>query len=279
MNKFPFFALLTIVLWLLPYKISAQSYENLVEQSCDLLEQDSLEAAQRVITQALRLEPGNATNGMLLCNLGTIQRRLGDLEGASQSYTIALGFMPDNPTILLSRAKLFAATGRYTEALDDYNTLVINHPNDEDFLYQRAMCLLMNKDTLGARLDLEKINELNPQSAQARLGMANVYKAQRFFREAIELYDALVKRNPKSARLYRDRAEAHYLDNHTNTALADINRSIELDPRDPYAYLLRAQIRYVKNDKEFARRDINQALTLGLDRAEASELLEKLDKK
>ena len=137
----------------------------------------------------------------------------------------------------------------------------------------------MNQDTLGARLDLEEIDKFNPQSAKSRLGIAYVYKAQRMYREASEIYDALIERNPRSARLLRERAEVFYLSGRMSAALDDVNRSLKIDPRDAYSYILRAQIRYAKRDKEFARRDINQAMELGLSKAEVDALLQKFDKK
>ena len=96
------------------------------------------------------------------------------------------------------------------------------------------------------------------------------------WREASELYDVLIERNPRNAGLLRERAEVYYFANRFGAALDDINKSIDLDPRECYSYVLRAQIRYAKGDKEYARRDLNQALELGLDRAEVSDLIEKL---
>jgi tetratricopeptide (TPR) repeat protein len=106
--------------------------------------------------------------------------------------------------------------------------------------------------------------------------MAYVYKAQEMWREASELYDALIERNPRNASLLRERAEVFYFSNRMGAALDDVNKSIDFDPRDPYSYLLRAQIRYAKGDKEFARRDLNQALELGLNKDEVKDLIEKL---
>lgn len=208
--------------------------------------------------------------------MGTIQRRQGKLHEAEQSYTIGLGFMPDNLTLLSSRASLYAEMSEYTKAIDDYTSIIYQEAENEDAYYQRALCRLMNSDTLGARLDLEYIDKFNPNSAKSRLGMAYVYKAQRMWREAAELYDVLIERNPKSASLMRERAEVHYLSGRMGAALADIEKSITLGPRDPYSYLLRAQIRYARGDKEYARRDLNQARELGLSESETDDLLQKL---
>lgn len=256
--------------------LHAQTYDEYVTRSFDYIEQDSLAQAEEAIRCALRLEPGNPGNGLLLANMGTLQRRQGKLKEAEQSYTIGLGFMPENLTLINSRASLYAEMTEYAKAIDDYTTIIAKEAENEDAYYQRALCRLMNSDTVGARLDLEQIDKFNPHSAKSRLGMAYVYKTQRMWREASELYDALIKRNPKSASLLRERAEVHYLSGRMGAALADIEKSISMGPRDPYSYILRAQIRYAKGDKEYARRDLNQALELGLPKSETGDLLTKL---
>ena len=255
---------------------SAQNYDELITRSFDYLDADSLPEAEESLREALRIEPGNPGNGMLLLNLGTIQRRQGKLKEAEESYTIGLAFLPNNLTLLNSRAQLFAEMEKYPEAINDYTEVIYHEPENEDAYYERALCKLMNQDTLGARLDLEQIDRFNPNSAKSRLGMAYVYKAQQMWREASELYDALIERNPRNASLLRERAEVFYFSNRMGAALDDVNKSIDFDPRDPYSYLLRAQIRYAKGDKEFARRDLNQALELGLNKEEVRDLIEKL---
>lgn len=255
---------------------SAQNYDELITRSFDYLDADSLPEAEEALREALRIEPGNPGNGMLLLNLGTIQRRQGKLKEAEESYTIGLAFLPNNLTLLNSRAQLFAEMEKYPEAINDYTEVIYHEPENEDAYYERALCKLMNQDTLGARLDLEQIDRFNPKSAKSRLGMAYVYKAQQMWREASELYDALIERNPRNASLLRERAEVFYFSNRMGAALDDVNKSIDFDPRDPYSYLLRAQIRYAKGDREFARRDLNQALELGLNKEEVRDLIEKL---
>lgn len=257
-------------------ELAAQTYDEYITRSFDYIEQDSLSLAEEAIKSALKLDPGNPGNGLLLANMGTIQRRQGKLKEAEQSYSIGLGFMPENLTLLNSRASLYAEMAEYTKAIDDFTSVIAQESENEDAYYQRALCRLMNSDTLGARLDLEQIDKFNPQSAKSRLGMAYVYKAQHMWREASELYDALIERNPKSASLLRERAEVHYLSGRMGAALADIEKSISMGPRDPYSYILRAQIRYARGDKEYARRDLNQALELGLPEAETGDLLQKL---
>lgn len=276
MKKSLFFIVIVAICALNCSISSAQNYDELITRSFDYLDADSLPEAEEALREALRIEPGNPGNGMLLLNLGTIQRRQGKLKEAEESYTIGLAFLPNNLSLLNSRAQLFAEMEKYPEAINDYTEVIYHEPENEDAYYERALCKLMNQDTLGARLDLEQIDRFNPSSAKSRLGMAYVYKAQQMWREASELYDALIERNPRNASLLRERAEVFYFSNRMGAALDDVNKSIDFDPRDPYSYLLRAQIRYAKGDKEFARRDLNQAIELGLNKEEVRDLIEKL---
>ncbi len=276
MNKRLFFIVIVAICALYCSNSNAQTYDELITRSFDYLDADSLPEAEDALREALRIEPGNAGNGMLLLNLGTIQRRQGKLKEAEDSYTIGLAFLPRNITLLNSRAQLFAQMEKYAEAIDDYTEVIVQEPENENAYYERALCKLLNQDTLGARLDLEQIDRFNPNSAKSRLGMAYVYKAQQMWREASELYDVLIERNPRNASLLRERAEVFYFSNRMGAALDDVSKSINLDPRDPYSYVLRAQIRYAKGDKEYARRDLNQALELGLNKDEVRDLIEKL---
>lgn len=252
-----------------------RSYEDWVNLSFDYIEQDSVQQAEECIKNAMRMEPANARNGMLFCNLGTIQRQLGKLTEAEVSYSCAIALQPETYSIRASRAQLFAEMERWEDAIVDYEMVLNREPQQEDWIYECAMCRLMSGDAQEARTDLEKIDAFNPNSAKARKGMAVVYKTTGEYSLAMDLYNALIEANPKSWSLYRDRAEVHYLSNRMGAALQDINRSIELSGKDPLQYVLRAQIRYARGDKEYARRDINTALEMGLPQQIAQDLLQK----
>ena len=59
------------------FYVSGQSYEQWIDRYFDHLEADSLEAAENDLKQALKKDPANIQNAMLLSNLGTIQRSIG----------------------------------------------------------------------------------------------------------------------------------------------------------------------------------------------------------
>ena len=255
---------------------SISTYDGWITASFDALDEDNNQLAEQCLKNAMRLEPANPQNGLLFVNLGTIQRRLGKLKDAEVSYTCAISLLEENTVAYSTRASLYAEIEQYQKAIDDYSVVISRNPEDEDALYERALCRLMNSDTIGARLDLETIDKFNPKSAKSRLGMAMVYKAMGENAMAVELYDALIKANPKSWSLLRDRAEVYFFSKRLGAAMLDIDKSIQMNGRDPLSYFLRAKIRWAKGDREYARRDLNRAIELGLPQSAAADLIEKM---
>ena len=255
---------------------SISTYDGWITASFDALDEDNNQRAEQCLKNAMRLEPANPQNGLLFVNLGTIQRRLGKLQDAEISYTCAISLLDENTVAYSTRASLYAEIEQYQKAIDDYSVVISRNPEDEDALYERALCRLMNSDTIGARLDLETIDKFNPKSAKSRLGMAMVYKAMGENAMAVELYDALIKANPKSWSLLRDRAEVYFFSKRLGAAMLDIDKSIQMNGRDPLSYFLRAKIRWAKGDREYARRDLNRAIELGLPQSAAADLIEKM---
>lgn len=254
----------------------SQSYDQWIEQSFDYIDSDSIDQAIDCLKQAMRLEPANQRNGLLFVNLGTLQRQQGRLEEAEVSYSCAVALLSDIPSVRANRAQLYAEMERFADAVEDYTVMLQSEPQNEDWLYERGLCRLMSNDTIGAQQDFEYIDTFKPRSAKSRLGMAIVYKAQKQYSLAVDLYDALLEANPKSWSLMRDRAEVYYMSNRLGAAMTDINESIKLNPNDPMSYILRAQIRYARGDKEYARRDLSTAQEKGVSKQVISQLLEKM---
>ena len=256
---------------------SISTYEEWITASFYALDENNNAQAEQCLKNAMKLEPANPQNGLLFVNLGTIQRNQQKYQDAEISYTCAISLLEENTVAFSTRASLYAEMEEYQKAIDDYSVIIGRNPENEDALYERALCRLMNNDTVGARFDLETIDKLNPKSAKSRLGMAMVYKAMGENAMAVELYDALIKANPNSWSLLRDRAEVYFFSKRLGAALIDIDKSISMNGKDPLSYFLRAKIRWAKGDREYARRDLNRAVELGLPQSAAADLVEKME--
>lgn len=126
--------------------LSAQTYEEWIQKSCDYFDKNDLVSAEEALKNAMREEPGNPANFALLCNLGTIQRRQGKKQEALVSYTAALSRHPKSVTILENRASLYTELGEIDKAINDYNALLIVDPEHQESLYARGLLYLAQKN-------------------------------------------------------------------------------------------------------------------------------------
>lgn len=241
----------------------SQTYDQWVQKSFAALDADSTQQAINYLQNAMRLEPANPQNFMLLTNLGTLQRRVGQSEEALLAYSSALMIVPKSIPLLTSRAALYAELEQWEKAEEDYTTILYLEEDHEEALYRRGFVRFEKGDTLGARVDFERLIKENKTSAKGRLGIAALLKASGDYVMAAEMYSQVIKSNQKQADLYLKRAEVYYLDGKLSKGIADINQSIDLKDNDPLAYVVRGRIRFAQYDKKSALQDFLQAKELG----------------
>lgn len=253
--------------------VSAQSYEEVVTKAMDFVEQKDYVAAEEMMKLAMRKEPANPNNILLMVNLGTIQRDLGKLDEALVSYNVAVEKYPDNIHIRHSRASLYCEMNRFDEALIDYNTILLKEPLDIDALYSRGLIYLSDKNLFSAEEDFKKINEINPDNLKGKYGLASIMKRRGQWGEAKEVYSYLIYKNENVADFYFNRAECYIGLNKLSKALSDIKKAMDLGYEDPGVYILRGKIRLAQYDKKFAKDDFIKAKELGADPEYIDELI------
>ena len=122
--------------------LKAQSYTDYIDSSFIYIEAGNLTKAENALLKALRTEPANPGNVLLLSNLGTIQRNLGKLPEALQSYNNALVMSPKSLTLLNNRAALWAEMDSLQRAKDDYSSILFIDEKNEESLYRRGLIFL-----------------------------------------------------------------------------------------------------------------------------------------
>ncbi len=254
--------------------IPAQTYDELIDSSFVCMEKKDLQAAMDVLKEALKEEPANPRNVLLLSNLGTIQRRAGKKEDALISYTAALSRAPENTTLLSNRASLYVELQQPENAITDYTSLLLIDDKDEDALYERGLLYLQVRNFSLAQSDFEKIVEINPNTLKGRLGIASLCKLRKEYEEAEKIYAFLMEKTDDNADVYAGRAELYFFTGKNSRAMSDVNKAISLQPDNSYLYILRARIKLVHYEKKSAMKDIEKAKSLGYDSVEAERLLQ-----
>ncbi|MDR1369498.1 MAG: tetratricopeptide repeat protein [Dysgonamonadaceae bacterium] len=242
----------------LAQNLSCQTFDEWVDLSFNYLENNDLPAAENALVSAMRREPANPLNVMLLTNLGTIQRRQKKYDDALTSYTAAMGIAPESMTLLTARAELFTEMNRPENALTDYAVLLRIHNDNEDALYKRGLLYLQVRNFEAAQADFERILELNPKTYYGRAGIASLCKLRGEYEESERIYYYLMEKFPDQIDLYAGRAELYILMNRPGQAMSDVNKAIRLQGEtapNPYLYIIRSRIKEMQFEKKGAEED------------------------
>ena len=98
--------------------------------------------AEQALQQAMRLEPGNPSNVLLMSNLGMIQFYDGRTDEALSTLTHAHNMAPKSVTVLMNRARIYTSTYQPKLAEADYNTVISLDSTLIEPRFYRAMITL-----------------------------------------------------------------------------------------------------------------------------------------
>ena len=257
--------------------VSAQSYKELSEQAIESIEIDSLERAEKLLLQALKLEPKNPHNALLFSNLGLVQRGLRRYDDAIESYTFALNIAPLAVPILLNRGAIYLEMGMSDRAYIDYCQVLDTDEVNAEALLMRGYIYTLRRDYKAARIDYNRLLELDEQSYSGRFGLATINQKEGKFREALDILNTLLVENPADATLYVARAGVEEEMGHAELAMIDIEEAIRLQSTLVEAYLMRGEI-YLKQKKlSLARQDFEKAISLGVPQTDLHEQLKQCE--
>lgn len=266
--------ILTIILFIsIVLPLSAQTYEDLINRAMDFVEQKDDINAEIALKEAMRKEPANPNNTMLMVNLGTVQRNLGKFDEALLSYTISIDKYPNVIFVRHNRAALYCEMERYDDAMKDYNAILVIEPDNVEALYRRALLNLNGKNLLAAEEDFDKILKIEPHNLQAQSGLVMIMKRRSEWVEAEKAYTDLIYKHKTNGELYFNRAECYFQMKKLARTQEDISKALELGYKEPHLYILRGQLRLAQFDKSMAKEDFLKAKELGADEKIVNELL------
>lgn len=260
-------------------RLLGQSYEELVEQSAAYIEADRLDSAAVLLQKAMSMEPANENNPVLLLNLGILQRQLGMFDDAYVSFTASLSNNPMPELVLHNRASLLCDMERFSEAMEDYDTLIRRYPDDVEAYYRRGLLYLEQHDRTKAENDFKKSEQIDSRNLYTQLSKALIYKLDDNWQAAEKIYTTLIQsEQPSDPSFYMNRAECYVNTDQIFRASADLRVVEDTQGGNPYFFFLRGRVRYEQFDKIAARADFKKAGELGYDATLVDEWLKKTEK-
>lgn len=249
-------------------------YMKYVQWGDDVIAKGKWSEAITYLEEAMRTEPSNPQNVMLLSNVGMLHHYAGEDSLALHTLSEARAMAPSSVVILNNRARVLSAMGRADDALKDYDLILQMDSTFADAWYDRAALHLRGGRPDLAEADARKFMEAIPDDLQGKLLMAVIYSNTRRPAEAIPLYTELIKVKPEAV-YYSARAMCRLQLEELAEAADDIARGLELDPRDAELYYCRAFLNLLRYREDDARADAAKAVELGLNPARAAALFGK----
>lgn len=251
----------------------SQSYNEVVERAMGCVKMDSLAQAEVLFRQALKLDPNNARNALLFSNLGTVQKRLGKVDEAIESYTLALNIIPYSTTILLNRAALYLEKDLLQKAYLDYCNVIDLLPENREARLFRAYIYMQRREYKEARVDYNVVLGQDVKNKTARIGLIMLDEKEGRSQSAMDAMNRLVSDYPTDMSVLKMRANMEWEHGQLDAALYDLDEVLKVDARDAEAYVMRGDILREQNKKEEAREAYEKAINSGISRA---VLIEKL---
>jgi len=118
----------------------------------------------------------------------------GDDALALQLYNRVLEIDPANRNALLARAAINVHNGNGTEALEDYQTLLLANPKDS--LAMASLLAVARVSPLETESRLKLMIRDEPESPHLNFALANAYAAQNRWQEAQGHYFTALQNNP-----------------------------------------------------------------------------------
>lgn len=264
--------------------VYAQTYELNVRAIIDALATDSLQKAEDLIQQTLKLDPGRESNVVLYRYLGEIRQRKGQDDRALDAYTSGIALLRHSAVsddqkssldaLYLSRASLYLQRNDEAHALADYNEVLTLSPDHEEALFFRAFIFGRQRRNKEARADYERLLDINPMHEDARLGLAILNSKDNRPREAMEQLNSLILYFPTHARHYLARCGLYEKRREYELAMQDVKKAIELEPENPDCYITRASLYLAMKKRDLARQDCRTAIRLGASQEQIGPLLD-----
>lgn len=256
--------LIAAVLQSIPTDIPANikaDYVQMADSADYYIARENWEDARRCTLGALRADPANFNNALLLSNLGIIESRLGHYDEALESFTLGLNITPRSTTLRTNRARTLLELGRYDEADTDLESLLQGDASNVWARKMHALILMHRNRTEEALAQFRLID--SPDADTLRM-MADILQRKGDTDGALATLDRLVETSP-SDESYADRALFLLAMGDTAGAAEDIKQGLKVNDKNPLLYLLRAYLRTLMHENTLATEDKKMAIRYGAD--------------
>lgn len=244
---------------------SSPRYLELADSADFFIARENWNRAEEKIIEALRLEPANFSNSLLLANLGLIQTNKGKYDEAIESLSMGLQLAPSSTVLLNNRAHTFLLLDSIDRAIADLDKSLQKDSLQEWTLKTRAFISLSRQDIPKAKLLFGKLQTFAPDNSSLYGGLAAIAEYEGNNEEAKKNYLKALELNPND-----DETRQAYIlwlinNNDYTNARTQIREGLAKNMEDPFYYLLRGYLHRLNYRPDEALADKKIAISKGID--------------
>ncbi|MDE5836378.1 MAG: tetratricopeptide repeat protein [Paramuribaculum sp.] len=261
-------------LWCSPAKSFADEtpYIKMMGAADSAIAKGDWEIAEKYLRTAMRMEPANPANLLLLSNLGMIQFYQGQDSLALSTLTDACNIAPRTVPVLANRATVYEALGKYDEALSDCNRILAIDTANVRARAMRINYYMRKGKASDAEADLDTLLQYSPDNQLALILAGNIYTSTGRYAEAISPLTKVIEKDPQ-AEYYAVRALCRIMTGNLNDASSDIAEGLRINPSEGELYLYRAVLNKMRYRNDDAKSDAKRAVKLGVSQQRVQQFL------
>ncbi len=172
---------------------------------------------------------------------GICYRSLGNIKMAMKDFNIVAGAKSISRDLAVQalslRGSIFAETGNYRKARDDYNEALTRDPGASQVHIALASLYERLNDLPKATYHYNRAIELEPKNSQAYLNRGTLFAESGNYQKALENYSMAVQLNPSDAINYYNRGHVYLKLRDDQSAINDFRSAAHLGDRDAQNYL------------------------------------------
>lgn len=243
-------------------KADSLQYKDNLTRAFNALYRDSLQVAESLLTEALKLRPQAPGNYIVRHYLGKIAMAHGQYRKAIGLFTELLKEHTNNIDIRFDRASCYLEIQNAKAAMLDCEAIQRQQLNQEQrhrLLFLRSAVHTAERHPEKAKLDLEEILREDSDNESALILLALVYEDLGQHAEALHRLDIFVGTHPQSVDGLLARAEMAERQNMYEAARADYDKAIQLQPDNATLYTHRARLLEKMDLPRQAQNDLKKA--------------------
>jgi Tfp pilus assembly protein PilF len=183
-----------------------------------------------------------------------------DWNAALKLLSEAIKLDPNNSSAYFQRASLLADAGQPTLAMADFSKAIELSPKDAKLRHTRGFFLMTQKDLDSAIADFTAAIELDPKYSMAFNNRGMAWLAQGNRERAKADFESALKLDPKYVEAWINRGFMAYQQGQHEQAIADYDRALKLNSDNISALNNRGLAYFEMKDYERAAADFTQAI-------------------